>query len=121
MAAAKLDPDPWQARVLHSTADRMLLFCARQAGKSTVSSALAVHPALTRPNAPVLLLSPSLRQSGERARPGDDLVLAAALAAWWGNRHPLRPMTFASGGNEELHAMLDRVFPARAAWRPGPW
>jgi hypothetical protein len=68
MAAAKLDPDPWQVGVLRSTADRMMLLCARQAGKSTVSSALAVHTALTKPNAPVLLLSPSQRQSGELFR-----------------------------------------------------
>jgi hypothetical protein len=68
MAAANLDPDPWQASVLHSAADRMLLLCSRQAGKSTVSSALAVHTALTKPNAPVLLLSPSQRQSGELFR-----------------------------------------------------
>jgi hypothetical protein len=68
MAAAKFDPDPWQAGVLHSAADRMLLLCSRQAGKSTVSSALAVHTALTKPNAPVLLLSPSQRQSGELFR-----------------------------------------------------
>jgi hypothetical protein len=68
MAAAALDPDPWQAGVLQSTADRMLLLCSRQAGKSTVSSALAVHTALTRAKAPVLLLSPSLRQSGELFR-----------------------------------------------------
>ena len=56
-----------------------------------------------------------------RSQPGDDLVLAVALAVWWGNRHPAGPMTIASGGNEELHALLDRVFPDRAAWRPGPW
>jgi hypothetical protein len=41
---------------------------AHNSGKSTVSSALAVHTALTKPNAPVLLLSPSQRQSGELFR-----------------------------------------------------
>ena len=68
MSAAKMTPDPWQAQVLQSPADRMLLLCSRQAGKSTVSSALAVHTALLKPNSPVLLLSPSLRQSGELFR-----------------------------------------------------
>src|SRR5437763_5702286 len=62
---AGLVPDPWQASMLRSTAPRVLLNCSRQAGKSTVSAVLAVHTALYEPGALVLLLSPSLRQSGE--------------------------------------------------------
>lgn len=62
---AGIDPDPWQARVLRSTAPRMLLNASRQSGKSTTVAALAVHTALYQPGALVLLLSPSLRQSGE--------------------------------------------------------
>ncbi len=58
-------PDPWQAEVLRSTASRLLLDCSRQAGKSTITSILAVHTALYSANSLVLLLSPSLRQSGE--------------------------------------------------------
>lgn len=64
-AQAGLVPDPWQSDVLRSAAQRLLLLCSRQAGKSTVSSILAVHTALYEPGALVLLLSPSLRQSGE--------------------------------------------------------
>lgn len=64
-AAAGLDPDPWQAEVLRSTAPRLLLNCSRQSGKSTVTGALAAWTALYEPGALVLLLSPSLRQSGE--------------------------------------------------------
>lgn len=74
--AAALDPcvlaervgltaDPWQADVLRSVAPRLLLNCSRQAGKSTITSILALHTALYQPGALVLLLSPSLRQSGE--------------------------------------------------------
>jgi hypothetical protein len=63
--AAGLDPDGWQRNVLTSRAQRVLLNCSRQSGKSTVASVLAVHTALTEPAALVLLLSPSLRQSGE--------------------------------------------------------
>ena len=60
-----LDPDPWQADVLRSSSTRILLNCARQTGKSTVTAVLALHSALFRPESLVLLLSPSLRQSGE--------------------------------------------------------
>jgi len=68
MAAAKLPPDPWQARLLRSDAERVLILGSRQMGKSSVSAALAVRVALLRPNSPVLLLSPSQRQSGELFR-----------------------------------------------------
>ena len=60
-----LEPDPWQADVLHSTAPRILLNCCRQSGKSTVTAFLAVHTAHYQPKSLVLLLSPTLRQSGE--------------------------------------------------------
>jgi hypothetical protein len=73
MVAGQMDPDPWQANVLRSEAERTLLLCSRQAGKSSVSAALAVRTALLEPNAPVLLLSPSLRQSGELFRKVLDL------------------------------------------------
>jgi hypothetical protein len=43
----------------------MLLLCSRQSGKSQTAAALALREALLRPPALVLLLSPTLRQSGE--------------------------------------------------------
>jgi hypothetical protein len=46
----------------------MLLLCSRQSGKSTVAAALAVKAALLEAPALVLLLSPTLRQSGELFR-----------------------------------------------------
>jgi len=46
----------------------MLLLCCRQAGKSTVTAALALHTALFQPDSLILLLSPSLRQSAELFR-----------------------------------------------------
>ncbi len=58
-------PDPWQLDLLASRAARILLNCSRQAGKSTVTAALALRTALLEPGALVLLLSPSLRQSSE--------------------------------------------------------
>lgn len=67
MTRAGMTPDPWQARLLLSLADRDLLLCSRQAGKSQAAAALALQLALTQP-ALILLLSPSQRQSGELFR-----------------------------------------------------
>jgi Terminase large subunit, T4likevirus-type, N-terminal len=60
--------DPWQADLMRSTAPRVLLLCARQTGKSTVSGLIALATAVLRPGALVLLVSPSQRQSGELFR-----------------------------------------------------
>ncbi len=60
-----IEPDPWQRELLLSNDRQVLLNCSRQAGKSTVVSALALHTALFKPDSLVLLLSPSQRQSGE--------------------------------------------------------
>lgn len=64
-AAIGMEPDPWQDDVLRSTHPRILLNCHRQSGKSTVASVLVVHAAIYEPESLVLLLSPSMRQSGE--------------------------------------------------------
>lgn len=68
MNAVGLDPDPWQGELLRAEAQRMLLLCARQSGKSTTTALMSLHEALYRPPALVLLLSPSLRQSSELFR-----------------------------------------------------
>jgi hypothetical protein len=65
---AGVTPDPWQARVLRSPSKRRLLLCCRQSGKSTTTAILGLHRALYRPGSLVLMLSPSLRQSGELFR-----------------------------------------------------
>lgn len=62
---AGLSPDPWQRDVLESQAQQLILLCSRQAGKSTVTSVLAAHRAITEPGALVLLVAPALRQSRE--------------------------------------------------------
>lgn len=62
--SAGISPDPWQADMLRSEPGRILLNCSRQSGKSTTVAVLAVHTALYNPNALVLLLSPTIRQSG---------------------------------------------------------
>ena len=60
-----LSPDPWQHELLTSKAKRMLINCSRQSGKSTTLATLALHTALYKDESMVLMLSPSLRQSGE--------------------------------------------------------
>jgi hypothetical protein len=63
-----LDPDPWQADVLRSDEPRMLLNASRQSGKSTTVALLNVHVALYEAGSLCLMLSPTLRQSGELFR-----------------------------------------------------
>ncbi len=65
LQAAGIDPDPWQKGVLTTQANRSLLLVTRQGGKSTVSAGKALHRAMYRAGALILLLSPSLRQSQE--------------------------------------------------------
>jgi Terminase large subunit, T4likevirus-type, N-terminal len=63
-----LTPDPWQRDVLRSRAQRILLNCSRQAGKTTVAAALAIRETLFVPNGSVLIISASERQSAEVLR-----------------------------------------------------
>jgi hypothetical protein len=65
--AAGVEPDPWQAAVLASTGD-VLMLASRQVGKSLVASVLAAHQAAAVPGSLTLVLSPSLRQSTELYR-----------------------------------------------------
>jgi hypothetical protein len=68
------DPDPWQRDVLRSGAQRMLLNASRQSGKSTTVALLNVHTAIYQPGSLCLMLSPTLRQSGELFRKARDLL-----------------------------------------------
>lgn len=56
-------PDPWQAQVLRNSSDRIALLCPRQTGKSQVTAVKALHHALIRSKALVLLVSRSQDQS----------------------------------------------------------
>jgi len=62
------NPDVWQEKVLTSSSKRIILNCARQTGKSTVTAIMALHRALYWPGSLILLISPSLRQSSELFR-----------------------------------------------------
>src|SRR5690242_14943550 len=65
-ARERLDftPDEKQELVLRG-GRRGIVNCCRQWGKSTVAAAKAVHRAFTRPGCVVLVIAPTLRQSGE--------------------------------------------------------
>jgi len=62
------EPDPWQEAVLKSGDPRICLNCCRQSGKSSTVAVKALHIGLYEPKSLILLLSRSLRQSGELAR-----------------------------------------------------
>ncbi len=57
-------PDGWQAQLLRSRSQWILLNCCRQSGKSTTTAIVALHQAIYDPGL-VLCVSPSLRQSRE--------------------------------------------------------
>ncbi|HEX9503845.1 MAG TPA: terminase family protein [Patescibacteria group bacterium] len=63
-----LELDPWQAKLARSQAPRILLNCSRQSGKSTTVAVIADWTAFYQDESPILLLSPSLRQSSELFR-----------------------------------------------------
>ncbi len=62
---AGLEPDPWQAAFLRSSARQRILLCSRQSGKSTITAAAAVHTAIYKPGALILVVAPALRQARE--------------------------------------------------------
>jgi hypothetical protein len=76
-----LEPDELQAEALGSTANRGILLCSRQWGKSTVAAAKAVHRAFTRDGALVVVASPSERQSGEFLRKVEEMAGRLGIAA----------------------------------------
>src|SRR5262245_24474134 len=62
---AGYDREPHQEAFLRSGAAREILLTTRQFGKSTVCAARCVTEILLRPGSLALVVSPSLRQSGE--------------------------------------------------------
>jgi hypothetical protein len=68
MTLAGTTPDPWQVSLLRCSADRVLILASRQVGKSLTAGALALREALLCPGSLTLLLSPTLRRSGELFR-----------------------------------------------------
>jgi hypothetical protein len=63
--AVGMHPDEWQKELLLSVEPRIIANCARQTGKTQICAVLALWVALTKPGSLILIMSPSLRQSGE--------------------------------------------------------
>jgi Terminase large subunit, T4likevirus-type, N-terminal len=59
------EPDFWQKDLLLSTENQAILNCSRMAGKSEITSIIALFHAINNPQSLILCVSPSLRQSGE--------------------------------------------------------
>lgn len=66
--AAGYAPDPWQRDAMRCEGDRVLFLASRQVGKSLTTSMIALHTALFRDDALILLFAPSQRQSLELFR-----------------------------------------------------
>ncbi|MCH8093494.1 MAG: hypothetical protein IH953_02770 [Chloroflexi bacterium] len=66
--------DGWQIDALNYSGLRLAMNCSRQSGKSTIAAARGFHSALFMPRSLILLVSPSLRQSGELFRKCRDLL-----------------------------------------------
>ena len=60
-----IEPDLWQAELLRTSSQQVLLNCSRQSGKSSMAAILALHQALYHPDSLVLVMAPALRQSQE--------------------------------------------------------
>lgn len=65
MQARGMAPDPWQADLLRCSDPRLLVLCARQAGKTAAVAALLLREALLHADSLCLILSHTERQSGE--------------------------------------------------------
>jgi Terminase large subunit, T4likevirus-type, N-terminal len=63
-----IDPDEKQRYLLTSTSREILMCCTRQWGKSSCVSLIALHEALYKAPAMIILISPSLKQSSELFR-----------------------------------------------------
>jgi hypothetical protein len=75
----------------------VLLLCSRQSGKSQAAAALAVQTALLIPGSLTLLLSPSLRQSGELFRDKVVRLYDAAGRPMQATRETALQLTLANG------------------------
>ncbi len=60
-----IEPDPNQVKVLEVQDKNIILNCSRQWGKSTVAAIKAVHHAILNPESTILVVSKTVRQSGE--------------------------------------------------------
>ena len=60
--------DEWQDDILNSDSNRILMLCARQTGKSSIVALLALHHALSQPEAMIMIISKTWPQAAETFR-----------------------------------------------------
>ncbi len=65
---AGIDPDDWQVSAIRSESKRQLWNVHRQGGKSTTAAIKALAKSVEVANAPIIVISPSQRQSAEMVR-----------------------------------------------------
>ena len=82
-------PDEKQAVVLRSGAKQGILNCTRQWGKSTTAAAKAVHHALSREGAMVVVASPSEKQSAELVRKAAEMLAKLGIREKKDGIHPI--------------------------------
>jgi len=58
-------PDEWQAKLLRSRSNKIILNCSRQSGKSTTCAVLGLHESIYRRPSFGLVIAPSQDQSAE--------------------------------------------------------
>ena len=102
-AAAGFVPDPWQTRALTSTAQTLMLNCGRQVGKSTIT-AMLIAQTLLKPDAMVVIVSPSERQSKE--------LLRKVLAFWRRIGRPVPAVAVTKTSMELTNGARLEAFPA---------
>ena len=74
-------PDSKQMMVLQSPAQRVILNCSRQWGKTTVAATKVVHVAVTRPGSTALIVCENMAQTGEFFTKIDGFLARLGIAA----------------------------------------
>lgn len=74
-------PDRWQSDVLESSAERVILLCSRQSGKSLTAALIVTHRAMYVAGSLILVISPTRAQSGELMRKIRDILHRSGVEA----------------------------------------
>jgi len=92
-----IKPDPWQADLLRSRAQRIILNCSRQSGKSTICAALGLHESIYRRPSFGMAIAPSQDQSGELMMKFDEFRQAVELSSDYLDTDTKLAVKFANG------------------------
>jgi Terminase large subunit, T4likevirus-type, N-terminal len=109
-------PDPVQSELLSTSSPRVILNCARQWGKSTLTAAVALHRAVQTPHSLILCASENLRQSGEFVRKVEVFARQSGLAIT-GDRYQTHSLRLPN--QSRIIALPGRTDAARGSSAPG--